>query len=234
MELPGLVLAAPLLSSIPMRGLVLPRLTTLLWVVSLLVLVSGRLVLLGLAPLSGVTLLVLTAGLRLGPVGRGRLPALVEMVGLADRVALARPDPARPSGFVRLFGLTRLVGFVLLIGFAPSLVPFFVALRALGFHRLAAVLLTLLIRLHVLGAAVFRRRFLPLLIVVGDLVFRKELTGFRVTRRLAPALVLLGLRAVLVVFSLLVAAAADLVVLVRVVGAHKGPPAITCADSRNC
>lgn len=63
MELPGLVLATPLLSSTAMRGLVSPRLITLLWVGSLLVLVSGRLVLLGLTPLSGVTLLVLTARL---------------------------------------------------------------------------------------------------------------------------------------------------------------------------
>lgn len=215
------MLAASLLSSTPVRGLVSPRLTALLWLVSLLALVAVRLVSLGLAPLSGVTPSVLTARLRLVPVGRGRLPALIEVVGLTDRVALTRPDPAR------LFGFARLVGFLLLAGFAPSLFPpFFVAPPALGVLRLAAVVLALFVRLRVFDVGVFRRRSL-LFLVVGHLVFREELAGLRVTRRLAPALVLLGLRGVLVVFSPLVAAAAGLVVLVRVVGAHKDPPAIT-------
>lgn len=231
MGLRGLLLASPLLISIPLRAPASPRLTALLRLVVLLAAVSRRAVLFGLAPLA---LPVLTARLRLVQVGRGRLSTLIEVVSLADRVALACPDSARLFGFVGLFRFVPLIGFRGPVVPTPAFfVPSFVALRALGFHRLAAVLLTLLIRLHVLGVGVFRRRFL-LFLVVGHLVFREELAGLRVTRRLAPALVLLGLRAVLVVFPLLVAAAADLVVLVRVVGAHKDTPAITCADSGNC
>lgn len=91
-------------------------------------------------------------------MGGGRLPALVEMVGLADRVALARPDSARLFGFVGLFGLGRLVGFVLSVGFAPSLfAQFFVALRTLDVLRLTTGVVALGIRLAVLGVGVFRR-----------------------------------------------------------------------------
>lgn len=89
-----------------------------------------------------------------------------------------------------------------------------------------------------LRVSVGRGRFLLVLLLVsvlGRFVFREELTGLGIAGRLVPALglVLLRLLGVVVVSPLLVATAAAFV-LVRVVGAHTDPPAITFADTKNC
>lgn len=261
LSLLGPALDVPVLRALPLRGLWLRSLLSLglpsLGLVSRLGrrLSPGAPFPLGPSAVPGLfgSFLSGAVDLRLG-VGSSRRSLRLEVVGLAYPVALARPDAA--PLVARVLPVDAPVSVALLAslgfpGFAPVLVSRFdpFALRRffpvvpgrLGFP-VPALFRRLLIRRLLLHRFPVRRlpvrrfpvRRLPFLVsVLGHRFSREKLSGLGVSRRLTPAVFVPGRLDVAVVFPSLVATAAGLV-LVRVVGAHTDPPAITRADTGHC